>query len=49
MALDSGYVYCGFECIVCEVDENGKKRTKTCRIKWCRNCNMIKRKTVNPG
>ena len=22
MALDSGYVYCGFECIVCEVDKN---------------------------
>ena len=22
MTLDSGYVYCGFEFMVCEVDEN---------------------------
>ena len=22
MALGSGHVYCGFECIVCEVDKN---------------------------
>ena len=24
MALDSGYVYCGFGCIVCEVEKNQK-------------------------
>ena len=41
MALDSGYVYCVFECIVCVIgmiDSFWNKRTKHCRIKWRTNC-----------